>query len=1082
MIAYIQAAWDDSPDTKIYIAAVHGLSEIGAVVTHVAHGISQDGFDAEWRDVHVLAVEGDIFSRCELFNEADLDTAIARFEQLSRPATRLENAASRANERSHDYFAARDWDAIAEIIADDISTDDRRRVVNAGLLQGRDASIESFRWAADLGVTHATSALIATRGERLVLARARYSHSDDQPQPFDVDLLNIVEINADGRIGAVVIFDLEDIDAAIAELDARYLAGEAVAHARTWTLIADNYAAFNQGELPLTAKDFVNVDHRKVAAFAPGDLLQYLRAGWEVNQTIKSHIEVVHRLNDLGAVVTHAADLTSREGFDAEWRSVDLLTTDGDLVHRCELFDESDLDAALARFDQLSQPAAQLENAASRVDKRFQACFAAQDWDVMAKMLSDGFSIEDRRRVVNLGNLHGRDAELGVHAYATVGTQNVKSTVIATRAQRLSLKHYRFSGRDQRPDAFRVEMLAVVEIDAEERMAAVVVFDVDDIEAAIAELDARYFAGEAAPHARTWSAISTAYAAMNRHEFPPTTPNWENLDHRRARAFAPGDAAAYVHATWDILAPHLYMYIEVVHRLSNVGVVVTRVTRGTSQEGFDAEWREICVSTAEGDLINHSEIFDEQDIDAALARFDELNLPARRLENAATRMYERLQAYYATRNWAAITEIVSDDLYSHDRRPVVGGGIRHGRDALIEDLRAVADVGVTNATSDAVATRGERLAVTHARFSRSHEQPEAFHVDFLQLVVIDADERITAVAAFDVDDINAALEELDARYLAGEAAPYARTWSVITGSYAAINRHEQPALTQDWINVDHRRETAMGPGDLIAYIHAASDRDQDNNSYPESVHRLNNLGAVITYAARETSQEGFNAEWRGLAVFTLEGDLINRCEVFDEADLDAAVARFEELQPQARRLENASSRMAALFLAQFAAGNWDSMAEMLIDDYFSDDRRRVVGAGLRHGRDAQMADMRAIADLWITNVTSTVIATRGERLALTRSGYSGRHQGSEAFRTDAVAVGEINADGRIAAAVVFDPDDIDAAFTELDARYLAGEAAAYAHAWSVVAEAYAAFNRHELPATDWVTIDRRGATRSSPAP
>ena len=138
-------------------------------------------------------------------------------------------------------------------------------------------------------------------------------------------------------------------------------------------------------------------------------------------------------------------------------------------------------------------------------------------------------------------------------------------------------------------------------------------------------------------------------------------------------------------------------------------------------------------------------------------------------------MYERLQAYYATRNWAAITEIVSDDLYSHDRRPVVGGGIRHGRDALIEDLRAVADVGVTNATSDAIATRGERLAVTHARFSRSHEQPEAFHVDFLQLVEIDADERITAVVAFDVDDIDAALAELDARYLAGEAAPYAPT-------------------------------------------------------------------------------------------------------------------------------------------------------------------------------------------------------------------------------------------------------------------------------------------------------------------
>ena len=35
-------------------------------------------------------------------------------------------------------------------------------------------------------------------------------------------------------------------------------------------------------------------------------------------------------------------------------------------------------------------------------------------------------------------------------------------------------------------------------------------------------------------------------------------------------------------------------------------------------------------------------------------------------------------------------------------------------------------------------------------------------------------------------------------------------------------------------------------------------------------------------------------------IFTFEGDLISRCEVFDEADLDAALARFEELDPGRR--------------------------------------------------------------------------------------------------------------------------------------------------------------------------------------
>ena len=63
------------------------------------------------------------------------------------------------------------------------------------------------------------------------------------------------------------------------------------------------------------------------------------------------------------------------------------------------------------------------------------------------------------------------------------------------------------------------------------------------------------------------------------------------------------------------------------------------------------------------------------------------------------------------------------------------------------------------------------------------------------------------------------------------------------------------------------------------------------------------------------------------------------------------------------------------------------------------------------------------------------------------------------------------------ARVSFDADDFDAAFEELDARYLAGEAAAHAHTWSVIAAAYAAFNRHELPADDAGLGEHRPPTR-----
>ena len=63
-----------------------------------------------------------------------------------------------------------------------------------------------------------------------------------------------------------------------------------------------------------------------------------------------------------------------------------LLTVEGEMINRCELFDEADLDAAIARFEQLSRPAPRLENAASQAYERVQACFAARDWDAMADM------------------------------------------------------------------------------------------------------------------------------------------------------------------------------------------------------------------------------------------------------------------------------------------------------------------------------------------------------------------------------------------------------------------------------------------------------------------------------------------------------------------------------------------------------------------------------------------------------------------------------------------------------------------------------------------------------------------------
>ena len=173
---------------------------------------------------------------------------------------------------------------------------------------------------------------------RLLLSRSRASGRDQRPDAFRTDVLNIVEIDTEEKIAAFITFDSDDFEAAFAELDARYLAGEAAAHAHTWSVIAGSYASISRDELPQTTPDCMSVDHRRVAAFEPGDLTAYVRAGLDLNQHISTYIETVHRLNDLGAVVTHVAHGASREGFEADWRAVDISTVDGDTINRCRAF------------------------------------------------------------------------------------------------------------------------------------------------------------------------------------------------------------------------------------------------------------------------------------------------------------------------------------------------------------------------------------------------------------------------------------------------------------------------------------------------------------------------------------------------------------------------------------------------------------------------------------------------------------------------------------------------------------------------------------------------------------------------
>jgi hypothetical protein len=1017
--------------------------------------------------VQLMTVDGDHVTHLEILDESDIDVALAKFDELTGPAQHLNNAASQVIKRIRVLFAARDWSGMRGNLAENFLLEDRRRTVNGGISHGRDTTILDLRAAVDVGFTDLAENVVALRGERLVLTRARYSGNESRPEPYFTDVLHILEIDADQKLVAAIVFDHDDTDAAFDELDARFIAGEGAAHSHIWTLVSQTYARFNLHELSPTTPDWVNVDHRRGAAPEPGDMHAYVSAMWAVAPDVRTCIESVHRLTNLGAVFTHSELGTSQQGFGAEWHEVTLLTFEGDLIDRCELFDEDALDVAVARFDELMAQAnhlagavTQLDNAATRVRIRVADEFNRRDMSAFLALAADG-SFEDRRRglrdeATGPGLIKVREALFEIAP--TDWVFEVKP--FALRGSRLALTHDRYRTTDQRPTT-TAEQMTLTEIDDDGLVRKTILFDLDDTDAAFDELDARYLVGEAAAYAHTWSLVAQIYARFNRRELLPTVPNWESVDHRSGIASARFDAIGYAHAAWST-TPDVKAYVEAVHQLSNLGAVITCVTLGTSREGFAAEWRDIHLMTIEGDLAKRLELFDEGDLDAALARFEEFERPVRQLNNEACRTSERFVRSFATGDWDGLADTVARDFILDDRRRVVGAGVRHGRDAEIEDLRAFTEVGLTNVAFTVLAIRGERLVLSRSSLRSGVRESDEVHTDMLSLAEVDTDSRMSAAVLFDPDDIDSAFEELNIRYLAGEAAPHADVWSDVVRLCMEFNHREIPSATTEFVSIDHRRGTAFAPGELTEYLLATWDLSSKTALYIEEVHRLTHLGAVVTLAGKATSRDGFAAEWRVVNLFTFEGHLLSRVEIFDDFDIDVALANFDELSVPASLQENAVTAVLARVVDAFNRRDIDSYLALFCDDGRYEDRRK----GLRDVGPIKPDYARAIileaGTGWQEEIEC--IAVRGTHLLLCRAIFRDHGEADRPIAVEALVLAEVTGGGLISAFVTFDPDDIDAALAELTARWIASGEVEHPDVIEAMGRLFDASNRHDWDA------------------
>jgi hypothetical protein len=344
-------------------------------------------------------------------------------------------------------------------------------------------------------------------------------------------------------------------------------------------------------------------------------------------------IEAVHRLNHRGAVFTHTGYGTSREGFDAEWRTSVLVTVEGELINRCELFDEADIDAALARFDELNAAAPHLENAATRARARQAEAFNSRNLDGFLA----GYSIAEARYEDRRKGLRDDAAGPGLTKRARALFEAPKRwrtemEPVAIRGPRLALTRDKYLDTDS-DRTITAEHLTLTEVDDEGLVRATILFDPDDINGAIAELTARWIASGEVAHPELIESERRLNETVNRHDWDAIAIRFAGATIANRRQLANPDAGTIADhmsslRTMASLVPNFWVEVAEVLKHSAKGVVTYSVSKGSSSDGVAIEIPVYAITLLDGDRVTHFEAFDADQRDLALSRFDELNRPA----------------------------------------------------------------------------------------------------------------------------------------------------------------------------------------------------------------------------------------------------------------------------------------------------------------------------------------------------------------------------------------------------------------------------------------------------------------------
>ncbi len=1060
------------PDFRWHVAKVFATSPtVGAFVLEVvADSVAGGGGPVANAFGQVVTIADGRLARIELFAPDDEAAILARFEELRAEAT---SPAHRTLDAILDAINAQDWDRLR-----DLSTPDYRAVDHRpeGAHMDVDELVSAFRVAAEFldRPRWDVVRVLASGDSHLAYVLELSGDLREGGAPARLAYGNVVTIRG-GLSARLDIFDPDDEAAILARFEelraeadlVRVAPGVDPAHPAITALRAhcERHAARDwQGFAALYAPDYEGLDRRPL-----GWERVDRAAAVELNRTavdVAPDAVVTTEVLAVGDAISarihefrgHAADGGGE--VDVTLGAV-AVHADG-LIAREEFLD-ADRDAILARFDELlveRAPTPTLRTAAEYVRR-----YNARDWAGLRELFADDIEHRDHREV-GLWHVEGADDLVAQLAQTAQVTPDVRASldVLAHDTGLLATRH-RWNGTfEGAPMEVRVGQVTAVQ---DGRYVRIEQFEPDDDAAIMArfeelrrEHDPVRLAPGVDPEHPVVERVRTQCHAYNRRDWDGFralfAPGYDAVD-RRAVGWERLDRDSLMETGYSAVAvaPDMTTAAEV---LACGPAVVARLQhyRGHAADGgglLDVGLGGVTIYDDEG-RVAREEFFEPEDRDAILARFDDLLVelapsPGQRIEAEFTRCLN-------ARDWDRLRALYADDLVYADHRDI-GLWDFEGPDDLVAQLRASADLTPDGrASSELIADGGTVIA--DRLILRATYEGAPLEVRIGQVLGI-RDGVCVSAEAFEADDEAAILARFEELRRADDPVavapgvdpeePAIALWRAVANAVNARDWARLRALMHDEYEMHDQRTAGTwsgtrGPDDVVENLRAVTAVSSDFREVAEVIVADGDVSGARE-AVRGRALDGGGALEVATAQLRVARDgLLWRVEMFDPADEEALLARFEELLAErdpVRCAEGVDPAHPQVDVARrrceaFNRRDWDAFAGFLAPDYESVDHR-VLGGG-RLDRESAAENVQAAAGVaQDLRQTTEVLAVDDRVVARVLEFHGHADHGGGAAHVDFGSVVVFDDEGRVRREELFDPDDrerIVARFEELRAE------------------------------------------------